>query len=85
MGSVKGSIQEIRMSRGGNDPSEYLVQEHVVDDRYNIAGNNDPYEDLAGELVFVYSGIPGSSVSDPVQTGGILDAQMESIRDHGKS
>ena len=77
----KGSIQEIRMSRGVIDPSEYLVQEHVVDDRYNIAGNNDPYEDLAGENNYTFVNIPDPQYQTQYKPE-ILDAQMEWIRDN---
>ena len=77
----KGSIQEIRMSRGVIDPSEYLVQEHVADDRYNIAGNNDPYEDLAGENNYTFVNIPDPQYQTQYKPE-ILDAQMEWIRDN---
>ena len=77
----KGSIQEIRMSRGVIDPSEYLVQEYVVDDRYNIAGNNDPYEDLAGENNYTFVNIPDPQYQTQYKPE-ILDAQMEWIRDN---
>lgn len=77
----KGSIQEIRMSRGVIDPSEYLVQEHVVDDRYNIAGNNDPYEDLAGENNYTFVNIPDPQYQIQYKPE-IIDAQTEWIRDN---
>src|SRR5699024_7468884 len=77
----KGSIQEIRMSRGVIDPSEYLVQEHVVDDRYNIPGNNDPYPDLAGKDNYTIVNIPDPQYQTQYKPE-IVDAQTEWIRDN---
>lgn len=77
----KGSIQEIRMSRGIIDPSEYLVKEHVVDDRYNISGNNAPYENLAGEKNYTFVNIPDPQYQTQYKPE-IIDAQMEWIRDN---
>lgn len=77
----KGSIQEIRMSRGIIDPSEYLVKEHVVDDRYNISGNNAPYENLAGKNNYTFVNIPDPQYQTQYKPE-IIDAQMEWIRDN---
>lgn len=80
----KGYIQEIRMSKGTVDPSDYLVTEHVVDDRYqNLPGDNDPYPELANEDNYTFVNIPDPQYQTQYKPE-IVDSQIEWIRDNAE-
>lgn len=79
----KGCIQEIRICRGEVDPKNYLVTEHTIDDRYHLAGNNDPYPDLAGGSNYTFVNIPDPQYQTQYKPE-IVDAQMEWIRDNAE-
>lgn len=77
----RGWIQEIRIFRGVIDPAKYLVTEHVIDKRYHISGNNEPYPDLAGKNNYTFVNIPDPQYQTQYKPE-IIDAQLEWIRDH---
>ena len=76
-----GYIQEIRMAKGAVDPEDYLVTKYTIDDRYNISGNNDPYQGLASRDNYTFAVIPDPQYQTQYKPE-IVDAQLEWIRDN---
>lgn len=77
----KGTIQEIRLSKGLLDPSEYLVTEHTPDDSYNMSGNNDPTQFLSSPSNYNFAVIPDPQYVTQYKPA-VLDSQNEWLRDH---
>ena len=77
----RGFIQEIRMSCGLLDVSEYLVQQCSADERYDIPGDNEPYPALAHQKNYTFVNIPDPQYQTQYKPE-IVDAQMEWIRDN---
>lgn len=79
----KGWLQEIRLARGVLEPDEYLVQQHVTDDRYAISGEDAPYPDLERKENYTIVNIPDPQYQTQYKPE-IVDAQLEWIRDNRK-
>lgn len=77
----RGFLQEIRISAGILSPSEYLVKECTVDDRYFIPGDQSAYPELAGKSNYTIANIPDPQYQTQYKPE-IVDAQMEWIRDN---
>ena len=77
----KGQIQEIRLSSGLVAPDDYLVTEHIVDDAYNIAGNNNETNFLETKKNYNFAIIPDPQYTTQYKPA-ILDAQNEWIAEN---
>lgn len=77
----KGTIQEIRLSKGLLDPSEYLVTEHTPDDDYYMSGNNEPTQFLSSDTNYNFAVIPDPQYVTQYKPA-VLDSQNEWLRDH---
>lgn len=79
----KGTIQEIRLSKGLLDPSDYLVTQHTPDDSYDMSGNNDPTQFLSSASNYNFAVIPDPQYATQYKPA-ILDSQNEWLRDHAE-
>ena len=77
----KGQIQEIRLSSGLVTSDDYLVTEYIVDDAYNIAGNNDETNFLETRKNYNFAIIPDPQYTTQYKPA-ILDAQNEWIAEN---
>ena len=77
----KGQIQEIRLSSGLVAPDDYLVTEHIVDDAYNISGNNNETNFLETKKNYNFAIIPDPQYTTQYKPA-ILDAQNEWIAEN---
>ena len=77
----KGQIQEIRLSSGLVAPDDYLVTEHIVDDAYNISGNNNETNFLETKKNYNFAIIPDPQYTTQYKPV-ILDAQNEWIAEN---
>ena len=77
----KGQIQEIRLSSGLVAPDDYLVTEHIVDDAYNIVGNNNETNFLETKKNYNFAIIPDPQYTTQYKPA-VLDAQNEWIAEN---